>query len=225
MFMIKDTQHSVDTKFIDQALDTTDFNTGKHTLNNPTGNFFYDPWEISPEYKGTVWDWILSTLKEPHGEARIITMESKSNYVGHSDIDDRWHLNLSGIDCYLIDISNETMYKCVKDGKWYLMDTGVIHSAANFGNRYRHQLVVRKLLNKVNITETKTIRIVPLIKDLDEVRYEFDKNLSPVLNKANKQYQISNFRLENGLPVFKCGQLLSTIIKTNLGTCLGMEIE
>ena len=29
---------------------------GKNVLNKPTGNFFYDPWEIVPEYKDTVLD-------------------------------------------------------------------------------------------------------------------------------------------------------------------------
>ena len=35
---------------------------GKNTLNKPTGDFFYDPWEVLPEYKGTAIEDLLKQL-------------------------------------------------------------------------------------------------------------------------------------------------------------------
>ncbi len=49
---------------------------GKNVLNKPTGDFFYDPWEILPEYKGTVFEELLAPLKDI-GEARIIKQIKK----------------------------------------------------------------------------------------------------------------------------------------------------
>jgi hypothetical protein len=73
----------------------------KTPLNEPTGNFFYDPWLIKDKYVGTVWEKLLASLPQPHGEARVIIMEPGSSYMAHSDIDNRWHLNIQGDYSYL----------------------------------------------------------------------------------------------------------------------------
>lgn len=100
---------------------------GKTTVNEPSGNFFYDPWRIKKEYQGTVWEKILSTLKFPIGEARIIVLKSGTCYLRHADIDDRYHLNISGDNSYLIDLEKTVMHELKRDGFWYKMHAGILH--------------------------------------------------------------------------------------------------
>jgi hypothetical protein len=193
--MIKSTPYYVDVELLDNA--SAEFSPGKESINQPTGRFFYDPWVIKPEYSGTVWDQILSTLKTPIGEARIIKLESSTNYAAHSDIDDRYHLNLTGEDCYLIDLEHQKMYPVAADGIWYDMNAGVLHTACNFGRTARTQLVVRKLLIERHII--KPVRVVISVggSSLDDSRFVFDRVISPWLNKTNKQGQINDFTYEN----------------------------
>ena len=223
--MILPTSYSTSLNDIDKALMSLPSDEpGKQTINQPTGDFFYDPWEIKPEYKGTVWEQLLNDLGEIKGEARVITLTSKSNYVSHCDIDDRFHLNLSGEFCYLIDLNTDTMYPTRKDGIWYSIDTSKLHTAANFGNIYRHQLVVRKLLTHCRIKEPIDITIFPVIDNLDSARFLFDHRISPLLNSANKQKLIDNFKLINARPTFTCEYSFVSVLKNAIGPELKIEV-
>lgn len=168
----------------------------KIILNQPTGNFFYDPWEIKSEYKGTVWEDILNTLPLDKGEARVIILEPGTTYVCHTDIDDRWHLTLQAQKSYLIDLDSEVMYKTTVDGIWYSMDTGVRHVASNFGSIDRVQLVVRQLLTSSKESDMVDIKISPAYEQHD-YRYQFDDLISPWLNKLNKKEKIKNFKYKD----------------------------
>lgn len=163
---------------------------GKNVLNKPTGDFFYDPWEILPEYKGTVFEELLEPLKDI-GEARIIKQESGSCYFAHSDIDNRYHLNISGDQAALIDLHNNIMYPLESDGKYYLMDAGRNHSAANFGQYPRYQLVVRCLLTRSHWVEDK----VEIVAGGENPRFVFDKYISPLLNQINSRGAMNNFEI------------------------------
>ena len=57
----------------------------KMVLNKPTGDFFYDPWVVNEEYKGTPVESFLAQIPDA-GEARIIKQESGTCYFAHSDI-------------------------------------------------------------------------------------------------------------------------------------------
>jgi hypothetical protein len=197
---------------------------GKQTINQPTGDFFYDPWEIKPEYKGTVWEQLLNDMGEIKGEARVITLTSKSNYVSHCDIDDRFHLNLSGVFCYLIDLDNNKMYPTVKDGIWYSMDTSKLHTAANFGNTHRHQLVVRQLLKHSNIKDPVNVRIVPTIDNVETARFLFDHTISSLLNTANKHGVIDNFKLTDSGPTFTCERVFINVLTSAISNKLELII-
>lgn len=197
---------------------------GKQTINQPTGDFFYDTWEIKPEYKGSVWEQLLNNLGEIKGEARIITLASKSNYVSHCDIDDRFHLNLSGVFCYLIDLDNNKLYPTKQDGIWYTIDTSKLHTAANFGTTYRHQLVVRCLLKHNNIKDPIDVKIIPRIDDVETARFLFDHAISPLLNIANKQGIIDNFKLINTSPTFTCEKSFVSVLEKALGNELELTI-
>ena len=148
IFMIKKTNHCISVDLINKLDLSSISGVGRIPLNEPTGRFFYDPWKLSKKYENSIWEDLYKSLpEEDKGEARIINIDSGNCYTAHCDIDDRYHLNLSGKDSYLIDLEKSQMHLLSKDGCWYEMDAGVIHTAANFGNRPRYQLVVRKLLN------------------------------------------------------------------------------
>ena len=174
----------------------------KTILNKPTGDFFYDPWIIKDEYKGTMWEEILSTLPEQQGEARIIVMEPGTTYMAHSDIDDRWHLNLQGNESYLIDLDNLDMHGLHKDGYWYTMDAGRKHVASNFGSVDRIQLVVRQLLKPTAEKDLVEVTISPT-KEKFDYRYQFDKHVSPWLNRANKKGVMKDFAHDGSKVTFK----------------------
>jgi hypothetical protein len=196
IIMLISTNITISKKLLENLI-IDDLESIKTAINQPTGNFFYDRWTIKPEYKNTVWEKLISVLPNDIGEARIIILESGTNYFQHADIDDRYHLNLTGKDSYLIDLESHTMHGLTQDGIWYLMDAGKIHSAANFGENKRIQLVVRKLLTHHNLKNPYTIQI---IVGGTNPRFVFDNSLSPWLNRANKKGIIDNFKtLENGV--------------------------
>jgi hypothetical protein len=188
--MIVKTLHTVNLDIIKRVI-TTPFDNGKHSLTEPTGDFFYDPWKIKEEYKNTLWEQILNSLKEPWGEARIIILESPSCYTCHADIDDRYHLNIAGDEGYLIDLETQQMYKLKQDGVWYEMDAGKLHTAISVGEHTRVQLVVRKLLTRSILNTPVKVHICT---DGENPRYSFDNKISSWLNRANKRNIITNFK-------------------------------
>lgn len=170
-----------------ESIPTIDF---KFALNEPIGNFFYDPWSIKPEFQNTIWEEILNMLPGPIGEARLIKLAPGTNYWAHADIDDRWHLSLVNKNSFLVDLTTEQLYK-TELGSWYAMDAGRLHSAVNFGGGDRIQLVVRKLLTAG--TFDNAVSIIMPMPDIPDARYQFDQIYSPWLNRANKLGHIRDF--------------------------------
>ena len=195
--MLTKTDYTVDTQLIQDALSSKIANAFKYSINQPTGDFFYDPWIIKDDLKGTAWEKLLDSLPIPIGEARLITLTPGQCYQSHADIDDRFHLNMAGLHGYLIDIENKTMEHLVRDGIWYDFSTDRLHSAANFGTRDRHQLVVRKLLLRNELKDPQRITLTSTM-DHDDTRFMFDNTVSVWLNTANKQGTISNFSHKDG---------------------------
>ena len=166
--------------------------TGKNVLTKPRGDFFYDPHILNEEYKGTEIEKLLDLIPM-HGEARVIVMEPGQSYSAHADIDDRWHLTLDADESYLVDLQNEKMWKLVADGNLYLMDSGRLHTASNYGYKPRFQLVIRKRLKGRHL-ENPVFFNLTLIDPPYNVRYLFDKSFSILLNKLEKAEKITNFR-------------------------------
>lgn len=164
------------------------------TINEPTGNFFYDPWKIKSEFKDTVWNDILETLPVFHGEARIISLEPGSCYQLHADLDDRYHLNIQGEKCFLIDVETQKLFSLDDDNHWYEMNAGQLHTAANLGRITRIQLVVRKLLQKNNLKNPINIQIINQAENKDDGRFMFDQNISPWLNSSIKKSIVDNIK-------------------------------
>lgn len=191
--MLEKTDYTVESSLLNLAVTESNGLEFKHSINEPTGDFFYDPWIIKNEYKDTVWEKILETLPNNIGEARIITLDNGKCYLSHSDIDDRYHLNISGQYSYLINLDTNTMHPLIADGVWYSMNAGPRHSAVNFGSINRIQLVVRKLLTKNNLSNPVSVKIYYSGSDKNGVRFIFDDVISPWLNKANKDKIITDF--------------------------------
>jgi len=194
-FMFTDTNYSIDQNLLQQAVNSIPDIDFRLAINKPTGDFFYDPWIIKDEYKGTVWETIYNSLPENKGEARLIKLDPGTCYRSHSDIDDRWHLSISSDRSYLVDLESDNMYHITTDGKWHTINTGIKHSAANFGSKSRIQLVVRKLLTRNQLTKPVNVSIT-LITITDDRRFIFDDVVSPWLNRADKTGVLSDFKFE-----------------------------
>lgn len=191
--MLTPTNYTVDTSLFQEACIQLPSSNMKTTINQPAGNFFYDPWIIKDEYKGTVWETLYNSLPVSKGESRIIILDHNQCYQTHADIDDRYHLNIRGEACYLIDLVREQMFRLEQDGIWYDMDAGLIHTATNFGRYARVQLVVRKLLKKNKLKTPVEIALSTTISNTDDARFVFDNTLSPWFNEANKLGFINSF--------------------------------
>jgi len=198
--MLTKTNYLVDLNLIKLAY--SDELRGRIIISEPSGNIFYDPWQLKQEFIGTIWEKLYNSLPVSKGEARIIVLSPTDCYVTHADIDDRYHLNIQGEHCYLIDLDNENMHSLHPDGVWYEMDAGRRHTAANFGRIFRVQLVVRKLLIRSNLINPVSVKLTANIKNKEHARYIFDDTLSVWLNSANKNKLISNFDFTNGIVQF-----------------------
>ena len=164
---------------------------GKNELSRPTGKFFYDPWELLPQYKGTLLEVLYNKLPEA-GQARVMLMKEGTCYSEHADIDDRYHLTLDAESSYLIDMDNDFMNATTVNNTIYLMDGGTIHTAANFGHTPRAELVVRKLLKHNQLRNPARLNLA-VRYDIFDLRYRVDIVFSPGLNRANKKGIIDNF--------------------------------
>ena len=86
-----------------------------------------------------------------------------------------------------------------------MMDASKAHTAANFGQFRRVQLVVRKLLERVNLKDPIDVSVIP---GGDNPRYTFDNTLSPWLNNNLKDKTISDFERSDSGINFKMERVL-----------------
>jgi hypothetical protein len=192
--MLTPTNYTVEPILFQEACRSLPKEVMKTTINEPTGDFFYDPWILKDEYKGTVWETLYNSLPVVKGEARIIILDPGQCYQIHADIDDRYHLNILSDNSYLIDLVREQMHPLAQDGIWYDMDASFLHTATNFGRRARVQLVVRKLLKKNKLSNPVEVSLATSLENTNHARFLFDNTLSPWFNGANKVGFINNFK-------------------------------
>lgn len=171
----------------------------KNSINTPSGDPFYSPWQIKEEYKNTPLGECLDMLG-PIGEARLVTLEPGTCYYKHADIDDRYHLTLTGDNSFMIDIEEDKIFRTSVDNKFYLLDAGKVHTAVNAGPNRRLQLVVRKLLGK-NYIKNKILIKITLDGKVDYTRHLFDNHFSKWANKQVKLGNLNNFKTDGRFSV------------------------
>lgn len=214
--MLTKTYYTVNSSLFQEACNQLPTRNMKTAINEPTGSFFYDPWVLKTEYNGTVWETLYNSLPVVKGEARIIILDPAQCYQIHADIDDRYHLNILGEECYLMDLVREQMHRLEQDGIWYNMDASCLHTATNFGRRSRIQLVVRQLLKQNKLTDPVEISLSTTISNTDDARFVFDNKLSPWFNKANKLGFINNFSYSQTLIKFNIEKSKLSELKNSL---------
>lgn len=213
--MINQIGYSISPSQLQEACNTLPDIDFKFTLNTPTGNFFYDPWELKPEFKNTVWEEIFNSLPGDKGEARLIKLAPGTCYWAHADIDDRWHLSLINELSFLAELKSQKLHT-TELGVWYEMNAGLLHSAVNFGEVDRVQLVVRKLLTPGTFKESTNIKI--MMPSLVNARYLFDQLYSPWLNYANRIGIIRDFSATSDSVSFNLNtEFVSDLEKLNDG--------
>jgi hypothetical protein len=191
--MLSKLDYTVSLELLKEASNSIPYSNNGVSINQPTGDFFYDPWVIKEEFKNTVWEQLLGSLPVNYGEARIITLKHGTCYHSHADIDDRYHLNIAGQYSFLINLEKKEMFETTADGIWYEMDAGPRHSAVNYGHIDRTQLVVRKLLTRNSLNDAVPIKIISSGVDTNLSRFNFDNSVSTWLNRASKENKITNF--------------------------------
>jgi len=204
--MLTPTNYTTDPKLFQEACFHLPTGAMKTTINTPTGDFFYDAWELKDEYKGTVWETLYNSLPVTKGEARIIILDPGHCYQTHADIDDRYHLNILGDNSYLIDLVRDIMHPLKQDGIWYDMDASFLHTATNFGRKARVQLVVRKLLKKNKLSNPVAVSLATSMDNPNHARFLFDNTMSPWFNDANKAGFINSFTQGNVAITFNIEQ-------------------
>jgi hypothetical protein len=113
------------------------------------GRLFNGPYRTKPEFVGTPLGDVLEALGNV-GEARLLKLKPEASYMAHSDPDDRLHMSIITNEyCRIIDLEANQMYHLPVDGSVWLMDTGPIHVASNFGAHERIHLNIRVLLPDV----------------------------------------------------------------------------
>lgn len=178
-----------------QALDSLPDNDFRYTLNEPQGDFIYDPWQLKDQYKNTIWDRLLASLPEPIGEARVIVIDPGQCYQSHSDIDNRYHLNLVGNEfCYFANLDDSTLIPLPLDQAWYEFNAAPRHSAINFGCTPRAQLVVRRLLTRNHLADPVRILVRSLV-DPERTRWLGENLLTGWFNLQQSQGQITNVQI------------------------------
>ena len=221
--MFKKLNIQINSKIISEAVtDLPDINF-RMSINTPTDNFFYDPWTIKEEFKNSAWNKLLKTLPFDTGEARIIKLDPCKCYIGHSDIDDRWHTTLAAKDSFLINLNTCQMFELTKDFQWYELDTSIRHSAVNFSNVPRIQLVVRKLLVRGNIPNPINVKLT-LKKIVEDRRYIFDDLVSPWLNNQNKKGLLNNFSGEEFKATFTTDSSVIDSLNEQVESYFNLEI-
>lgn len=222
--MITNTNYFIKDEIRSEAKETNLNIDFKHSLNYPTGDFFYDPWTIKEEYRGTVWDELLKTIPSNIGEARLIKLSPGTAYRSHADMDDRYHCTIQGERSFIIYTDKNLIYPQQESNYWQEMDAGSIHSAVNTGRVDRIQLVVRKLLFENLLKDPVAVEIT-LGEYRHDYRYIFDEIYSPWLNAANKEGKLNKFVYSNHSVTFDLDRLHVDELRAIKSSCFNISFD
>ena len=173
------------------------FNSFPLEIHTTTDDFFYGERKLLDRYKGTEFEKLWNSLERP-GEAQIQVLDRGRCYLGHCDVDDRYHMTLFGNNSYLIDIEKNNLFPTEVDHTVWFLETSTKHTAANFGTVPRVQLVIRKLLNKNSLKNPVPVYLHLQSKDKhfkNATRYNFDVMVQSFINTGiNKNKTIDQFK-------------------------------
>lgn len=189
-------------------------------LNKTDSDVFAGEYQTLPEFQNTPLGIVLSSLGKI-GEARLLKLRPEETYMAHSDPDDRIHLSIiTNPFCYIIDLEDNKMYHLPADGSIWLMDTGKIHVAANFGSRDRVHLNIRVPLPKVS----NGAYLYKIVGGDFDFKHVIQVGISSYLNRAIKSGNVTGFKWVNDREAIvnfrdpnSKEQLESVIKKTGLG--------
>lgn len=161
-------------------------------LNQPSGEFFNDPWSTKEEFLNTPLGNVLKDLGDI-GQARLLALDSGESYTAHCDPDDRIHLAIhTNPYSFLVDLDDHKLYHLPADGQLWHMDTSRIHVASNWGPRTRIHLNIRVLLPKYNETQPGLcIKVIEGDYDWKQLAYT---PIMRVINNRIKKGYITGFR-------------------------------
>lgn len=120
---------------------------GSDALVKPGSNLnVNDAYVLLPEFENTPVGDALNLLG-PIGGAYLRKLDPRRYYGAHTDQDDRYHLAITTNPlAVMMDFDNQTIHHMPVDGVWSLMDTGLVHTAQNYGTESRIHLHCRALL-------------------------------------------------------------------------------
>jgi hypothetical protein len=99
--------------------------------------------EITPMFKGTVFEQILLDLKITWGRARIMCLKPHMCMSMHPDMGWRYHVALkTNPNSFLFFRDTQQAYHIPVDGYIYKMDTTKWHTAFNAGKKNRYHFVI-----------------------------------------------------------------------------------
>jgi hypothetical protein len=160
--------------------------------NDSKGDRYYREMELFDKYKGTVVERYVKSLNRKLSKVCVIIQEPGDTYPIHADIDDRFHLNLQSDNAYFIDFKTNISIPIETDRKVYLMNTGGLHSAVNFGLKRRLQIGATISLEYHNLKSPMSVNIHYNGKNKN-YDYFYNFYVMPWLNLANKNKLINNY--------------------------------
>jgi uncharacterized cupin superfamily protein len=159
-----------------------------------TGDAYYDEWLLDDRYRGTELGRLWDTLDRP-GQARVIMQPPGRAYMAHADVDDRYHINLTGSESYLIDLDQGRLHPCRADGRVYRFQASMAHTAANFGNEHRAQLVIKQRLAHNTLTDpVPTMVRLRNRRDYHQGRYGYDLRMLAFIGSGSRLGVITAFQ-------------------------------
>jgi hypothetical protein len=98
---------------------------------------------INPEFRGTYFEEILTSLPFPFGRTRIMWIPPQKCYPVHTDHSIRYHLALDTHDgAFIMYPEAGKIYHIPADGHLYRMDARLPHTAVNCGPLERAHMVI-----------------------------------------------------------------------------------
>jgi hypothetical protein len=157
------------------------------------GRLLNGPYRIKSEFIGTPLGNVLEKLGNI-GEARLLKLKPGESYMAHSDPDDRLHMSIITNEyTRIIDLEENKMYHLPVDGSVWLMDTGPIHVASNFGAHDRIHLNIRVLLPDVKEGYTRFI-----VEGGDyDWKHVIQVSITRWINRALKEGRLTGLRKIN----------------------------